>query len=110
MALKREHIVFGALVALFLLFLGYETLFYDPVMPDHMGMHSMMMGRVGPSLFGFNLFFWILILAFAGLLLLSGQRKNSAVEGEALRTLKDRYAGGEITREEYLQIFKDLKE
>ncbi len=107
---KREHIVFGALVALFLLFLGYETLFYDPVMPDHGGMHSMMAGQTGPSLFGFNLLFWILILAFAYLVIRSGQKKSGTDESEAVRTLKDRYARGEISREEYLQMFKDLKE
>ncbi len=109
MALKKEHIVFGALAALFLLFLAYETLFYDPIMPDHMEMHSMMAGRAGPSLLGFNLLFWTLILAFAYLVIKSGQKKSGTDESDAVRTLKDRYARGEISREEYLQMFKDLK-
>jgi len=110
MALKREHIVFGGLAALFLLFLAYENLFYDPHGAHHMEMHSMMAGRVGPSLLGFNLIFWILILAFAFIILKAGQDHTISDEGDAISALKQRYARGEITREEYLQTFKDLKE
>ncbi len=110
MTLKKEHIVFGALATLFLLFLGYETLFYDPVMPDHMEMHSRMMGQTGPSLFGFNLLFWLLLFVFAYLLLKEAPKGEITTESEALKTLKARYASGDISREEYLQMFKDLKE
>jgi putative membrane protein len=110
MTLKKEHIAFGALAALFLLFLGYETLFYDPIMPNHMEMHSMMAGRTGPSLLGFNILFWVLLFVLAYLLIRDTPKGGKEAENDALNILKDRYAKGEITREEYLQMFKDLKE
>jgi uncharacterized membrane protein len=110
MALKREHIIFGALAVLFLLFLGYETLFYDPIMPEHLEMHSTMMGQTGPRVLGFNLLFWLLLFAFVYLLLKEAPKGEKATETEALKTLKARYASGDISRAEYLQMFKDLKE
>ncbi len=108
MPLKKEHLVFGALAALFLVFLAYEFLFFDPHLAHHRAMHSTMAGRVGPSVLGFNLLFWILIFAFAYVLL-----KERAKDGDgngALRILQERYARGEITKDEYLEMFRDLKE
>lgn len=108
MPLKKEHIVFGSLVALFLVFLVYEFLFFDPHMARHRAMHSTMAGRVGPSFFGFNLLFWILVFAFAYVLL--KERPKGKDGNGALRILQERYARGEITRDEYLELFRELKE
>ncbi len=108
MPLKKEHIVFGVLAALFLVFLVYESLFFDPSMEHHRAMHSTMAGRTGPSLLGFNILFWVLIFGFAYLLL--RERPGEEDGNGALIILKERYAKGEITRDEYLDIFKDLKE
>lgn len=114
MALRKEHLVFGALGALLLLVLGYEALFFKPhmagqYMAHHSSMHALMAGRTGPSLLGFNILFWVLIFAFV-YLLIKGAPKNAEEEDEAVKILKERYAKGEITRDDYLEMFKDLKE
>jgi len=111
MATGKERLVFTALLALFILILLYETLVFKPIpggmMPHHMAMHGFMAGQTGPSLFGFNIVFWLLILA---LIYLFFKEPGSAAESEAVRILKERYAKGEISKEEYLETFKDLKE
>ncbi|MEE9595106.1 MAG: SHOCT domain-containing protein [Candidatus Hydrothermarchaeales archaeon] len=106
--MKKEHIVFGALAALFLVFSAYEFLFFDPSMEHHRAMHSTMTGMTGPNLLGFNVLFWVLIFGFAYLLL--RERPGEDNGNGALIILKERYANGEITRDEYLEIFRDLKE
>ncbi|RMF89092.1 MAG: SHOCT domain-containing protein [Methanobacteriota archaeon] len=67
-----------------------------------------MAGRMGPSLLGFNILFWLLILALAALLI-KGAGADKSKEDEAIRILNERYARGEIGRDEYLEKFKDLK-
>lgn len=109
--MKKEYLVFGGLLALMLLIFAYET----STTPMHGGMedmhemepwmwdmHSKMMG---PSIGGFTWTFWaflILLIGFMYLLVREGRE-------DALEVLKKRYARGEISREEYLKAFKDLK-
>ncbi len=107
MPLKKEHLVFGAFVVLFFAVLCYELFFFDPHMAHHKAMHSYMAGRMGPSLLGFNLLFWILIFVFV-YFLLRGQSRDDDRNG-AITILKERYARGEMTKDEYLEMFKDLK-
>jgi uncharacterized membrane protein len=114
MSIKKEKLVFGGLATLLLLFLIYEAIFFEPHIADnhmahHNDMHTLMAGRMGPSLLGFNILFWFLILGL-GYFLIKGSPKQAKKESEALMVLKQRYANGEISREEYLQMFKDLKE
>jgi uncharacterized membrane protein len=108
MSLKKEHMVFGVLIALFLLLLTYEYLFFDPHMAHHREMHSVLAGRTGPSLLGFNILFWVLIFAFAYILIKERPATDNA--NLALKILQERYAKGELTRDEYLEMFRDLKE
>ncbi len=114
MAIKKEQAVFGALAAVFLLILIYEFLFFDPHMADqhmahHNDMHSFMAGRTSLSLLGFNLLFWILLFALLYLFIRQTPQLQPK-EPDAVKILKERYAKGEISQEEYLKIFKDIKE
>jgi putative membrane protein len=69
--------------------------------------------------FGWWPFMFIVPLAFVVLVVLgiyylvSGQRSQSAsaghAENEALRILKERYARGEVTSEQYAKMRKDLE-
>ena len=60
-------------------------------------------------------FFWLIpiLLVLAALKYLKGDRRSNAPDGErkpdALAVLEERYARGEIDREEYLQKRDDLK-
>ncbi|MFQ6136504.1 MAG: SHOCT domain-containing protein [Candidatus Hydrothermarchaeales archaeon] len=106
--MKKEHYVFGLLLVLLILLFGYESYVFSSY-----GHHARMHGGIsGPSMMGFNWTFWIfliLLLVFAYLLIKGGEER--AVErSAALEILEKRYARGEITRDEYLQIFKDLVE
>jgi putative membrane protein len=78
------------------------------------GMHDWMINGWG---MGFGFIFWLLVLA----LLVGGVvwfvRSQAAVEGRSqqrrsagLDVLEERYARGEINREEYLQKKRDLTE
>lgn len=111
--MRKEYLVFGALLALMLLLFGYES--YSAYGHRGMGgmhggmeqmwdMHSQMMG---PSIVGLSWTFWVFLVLLAGFayLILKSEKDEDPVE-----LLKKRYAKGEITREEYLQAFKDLKE
>jgi putative membrane protein len=82
-----------------------------------MGFGGFMGGMMG---FGFGWPFMFLVpLAFVVLVvlglyyLLSGQRSQGASAGytqsEALRILKERYARGEITSEQYVKMKRDLE-
>jgi putative membrane protein len=74
------------------------------------------MGYVGGWHWGFHVVFWILVLAFivvALVVLVRYLRQGTPGAGgrgieAALAMLADRYARGEIDREEYLQKKKDL--
>jgi uncharacterized membrane protein len=114
MAVKKEHLVFGALALLFLIVLAYEAFVFEPNAPmDHMAhhndMHGFMAGQMGPSLLGFNILFWILVFALV-YLLVKEDPKVSEKEIEAVKILKERYAMGEVSRDEYLEKFRDIKE
>ncbi|MHB1620291.1 MAG: SHOCT domain-containing protein [Sulfuricella sp.] len=60
-------------------------------------------------------FFWLIpiLLVLAAVKYLMGGRRSNAPDGvrkpDALAVLEERYAGGEIDREEYLQKRDDLK-
>lgn len=59
----------------------------------------------------FMLLFWGLVVALiAGLMIrIAGKRRDPASHGEsAMDILKKRYAKGEITREEYESVKKDI--
>lgn len=73
---------------------------------DHMG--SMMNGW-GPMMGGFMIF-WLLILALliAGVVWLLGSQSRGQRRSPGLETLEQRYARGEISREEYLQKKQDM--
>ncbi len=113
MAVKKEHLVFSALALLFIAVLSYEAFYnvpspHEDMMAHHDEMHGFMAGRIGPSLLGFNILFWILILALAYLLI--SDRKAEKGSDDAIALLRERYAKGEIDRDEYLEKFKDIKE
>ena len=57
--------------------------------------------------------FWILLLAALAVfaVVLTRRRENdSDQEKSAIEILQERYARGEISREEYLQILEDLRQ
>ncbi len=64
------------------------------------GMHRHMFGY---GFTGFGLLFWLLVLAFIYLLLSGGRREESAID-----ILNKRLAKGEITREEYIKLKKEI--
>lgn len=116
MTVKREHLVFGALALVFFLILAYEAFYYNPMgapmqdgmMDHHRDMHGFMTGQGPFGLFGFNILFWILILVFLYLLLQPGTDRNET-PSKAIHILEERYAKGEITKEEFDKIMKDLE-
>jgi putative membrane protein len=77
-----------------------------------------MMGWGGGSWPGaFGMFFWFLILALLIAAVVwffrrndrsSGERRNADGHSSALDVLEERYARGEIDRDEYLQKKRDL--
>ncbi|MEE8358698.1 MAG: SHOCT domain-containing protein [Candidatus Hydrothermarchaeales archaeon] len=107
--MKKEHYVFGLFLVLLMLLFGYEGYVFSSY-GHHASMHGG--GISGLSMMGVNWTFWIfLILLLALAYLLIKDRGERVVErNDALEILEKRYAMGEITRDEYLQIFKDLIE
>jgi putative membrane protein len=78
-------------------------------MPGFMGSYSYGMMGYGGMLFG--LLFWILIIVIAYLLikwLVEQNKTRSAGEKSALDIAKERYARGEITKEEFEEMKKRL--
>ncbi|KAA0258821.1 hypothetical protein FHQ18_02405 [Deferribacter autotrophicus] len=80
----------------------------------------MMHGFGGGYGFGFlgifNMIIWLVILIaviYAVFYLIKGLASNKSIEKsssyEALNTLKQRYAKGEITKEEFLSMKRDLE-
>lgn len=80
-----------------------------------------MMGDMGSFGFGMGLFGWVFMLLFWGLVILgivaiikwlsgSGSGDNGAPGRKALNILKERYARGEIDREEFEQKRQDLED
>jgi putative membrane protein len=76
---------------------------------------GMMMGGMGWVGMIFQIVFWIVILVVLGLLikwLLQGpagrEQGQGGPEGRALEILKERYARGEIDKEEFEQKKRDL--
>ena len=70
-------------------------------------------GAAGPWWAVFSLVPWLLVAAGIGLLVVWALRQASdggaASGGRALDILKGRYARGEVTREQYEQIRRDLE-
>lgn len=89
-------------------FMGPGTIGGGPVQPG--GMHGWMWGS-GMALGG------LMMLAFGGVLIVGGVALFRAVgrsldgrwQGTSVDVLKRRYAAGEITREQYEQMRKDLE-
>lgn len=113
MTLKREYIVFGGLALLFLVVLAYEAFYipsrqYGHMLDHHNEMHGFMAGQMGPSLLGFNLLFWVLLIILVYVLV--KQPSAASTENMALKILEERYVKGDISREEYLEKLKDLNE
>ncbi len=76
---------------------------YGPMYGYHFGMGWMLLGFV----------FWIFIVACAVLLVLwiigkSGRGRQVQAEDSAMDILNKRYARGEITREQYEDMKKDI--
>ncbi|MBI4345090.1 MAG: SHOCT domain-containing protein [Euryarchaeota archaeon] len=98
--------VFSALVVVLLALFAYESYIYSagPVYA-HTRMMQEMMGLPTPFL-GLSLRSWTLLvlLSIFAFSLSTGKRE------ESLEILAARYARGEISREEYLQGLRDLKE
>jgi|GEM_PF-1251515 len=108
--MKKEYYLFGAVFLFFLLILGIDIYNRNSV-NQHSAMmqrmHSYMFGSGFPSFLEFNVLFWLFLAAFLILLL---TRRSEATDEKAVEILKERYARGEISREEYLRMFKELKE
>ncbi len=79
-----------------------------------------MMADMGSFGFGMGLFGWVFMILFWGLIILgivaiikwltgSGSAGNDAPGRKALDILKERYARGEIDREEFEQKRQDLE-
>ena len=110
--MKREYmfyLVFGLLAVLLLLTFGYESgltaapyRYWGGMMGGMMQMHHPYMAWGVPPAFWI---FLILLVVFVYFLL--EERKEP--REDALSLLEKRYICGEIKREEYLQILKDLK-
>lgn len=110
----RDAVVIVGVIVLVALFVG--------LLGGGMMMGPGMMGWGGYG-FGFNplwsilmLLFWALIIGGVVLLAIWLFRQGRPVEtgagfrgGRALDTLRERYARGEITREEYEQMRRDLE-
>ncbi len=117
--MKKEYYIFGALAALLLLLVGYETYTFNRgghhmmMAGTHMtgGMH-MTGGTYSPFTFHIlnptHILTLLLLAAFVYIIIKKTQEENG--ETPAVKILKERYAKGEITREEYLETFKDIKE
>ncbi len=69
-----------------------------------------MMGGYGYGWSILNLVFWLLIIAGTVLLIkwLLEQGKPASTSETALEILKKRYAGGEISKEEFEEMKRDL--
>jgi len=122
--MKREHYVFGGLAAVLLLLFTFESYLrgqrywgtqsgmMSGAMGEMMGSMTQGFGMMSPGFFGMGwsfLLFWVLLIVFAVYLLTKGKEKPGEND-KAAAILRERYAKGEITREEYLQTFRDLKE
>jgi putative membrane protein len=57
---------------------------------------------------GFGFLFWIIVLAAIYYVLTYKSRVTGTQKGSALDVLKQRYARGEIDREEYQRIRQDI--
>jgi len=76
------------------------------------GMHN---GWYMPGLFFVMFIFWVILIALAIIFIVRSMRHNhydqyrhSSID--ALEILKQRYAKGEINKQEYEQIKKDIKD
>jgi len=108
--MKKEYYLFGAVFLFFLLILGIDIYNRNSV-NQHSAMmqrmHGYALGSGFPSFLEFNVLFWLFLAAF---LILLFMRRSEANDEKAVEILKERYAKGEISREEYLRMFKELKE
>ena len=107
---KIRNIIFLTILSIFILVV--------PLYSDCFGLMSHGRGYRGPGMmhFGFGgIFMWIILLAIIGLvvyLVVRNQKKVSSGEHHEgvtpLDIVKKRYARGEISREEFEQLKKDL--
>jgi putative membrane protein len=78
--------------------------------------HDMMYGsHFGMGWMLFNLVFWVFIIACSVLLVMwlvekSGKRKRGQGDDSALEIVNKRYARGEITKEQYDDMKKDISQ
>ena len=80
-------------------------------MMDGMGMMGMMIWGIFSFLLGLLLIFAFVVIVVAAVKWLWGKRVPFAIEHQeaALDILKKRYATGEITKEEYERIKRDIE-
>jgi putative membrane protein len=95
-----------------LAFIGLPVLWGSAMMGGMGGMMGWGWGPAGnPSWSMLSLFFWLVVLAGLALLVAWAFRQagpGKDVSRRPLEILKERYARGEITREQYEQIRRDL--
>jgi len=110
--MKRERailVIAAAFLVIWIIYSVAPTLLYSghPMPYGMRGYRTAHPGVIAPRLFG--PLFWVFLLIFVLYLLQSNGEKREERE-EAIEILKRRYAKGEIGRDEYLQVFKDVME
>lgn len=61
------------------------------------------------GMMGISMFFWIILLLLIGFGLIKVLSKRKGTDLSAKQLLKRRYARGEINKDEYERMLKDLK-
>jgi putative membrane protein len=68
------------------------------------GMHHRGTGFFGLGFHGFGLLFWLLVILFLVVVFSNGKKEESAID-----ILNKRYVRGEISKEEYLQVKREIE-
>ena len=116
--MRTAAIVLGSLLAVVLLAAVMMPMFWAPANGAWPGWHhgGWMWGGGWPWMMVFMGLFWVLLIALLALLgfwLVSqsqGRGPGRSPGNDALRIAQERYARGEISREEYEQLRRDLEQ
>ena len=100
--MRKERYVFGGLLALFLLLFALETLALYSHEREMATMHRGMVEGMHRGMVGFGWSFWILLALLA--LFLYYLSKEQGSDSDPREILKARYARGEVTRGEMMDI------